>query len=363
MNLRNYLVLSSLMFVNLFIFIFVVFGITEKNYFLAGLLSLTILLVIGITTAYSIYHEKRYAYTTSALFFALSLVETAILYFAITSYLIIILVLISVLGFIISIDNFVFSRSKKIQKPKATLTKWVEAEDKKEKTQAQPKTYLLKQIDEFEKEVEQKEALKKEIPALTPVKKPKKEPRIIFKDEQEDMENELDRIQKLFEPYFDELQKKEAQKTKSTGIEKPAEKLSEHEWAEKEWADLRKKFMHLPEKEPIKATKESADEAGRYYDEEDLQKDIKEAEGKKIIKIRPVKIIQVKQKRRELKAKKKTKLKKPSLPGKYIASEFGKAYHLPKCDFAKKIPRANRIWFKTAKTAEREGYEKHNCVK
>ncbi len=49
-------------------------------------------------------------------------------------------------------------------------------------------------------------------------------------------------------------------------------------------------------------------------------------------------------------------------PGKYVASENGKSYHTAKCRFAKRIKKKNRIWFKTRRKAESEGYEPHDCA-
>ena len=49
--------------------------------------------------------------------------------------------------------------------------------------------------------------------------------------------------------------------------------------------------------------------------------------------------------------------------GVFIASKNSKIYHLPDCSYAKKIKDENKIWFKSAKEAEKAGYSPHSCVK
>jgi len=49
-------------------------------------------------------------------------------------------------------------------------------------------------------------------------------------------------------------------------------------------------------------------------------------------------------------------------PGKYIASKTGAKFHAPKCDWAKKIKKANAVWFDSKEEAKKEGYKKDDCV-
>ena len=49
-------------------------------------------------------------------------------------------------------------------------------------------------------------------------------------------------------------------------------------------------------------------------------------------------------------------------PGKYIASKRGAVYHAPKCDWAKKIYKSQRVWFKSDDEAKKAGYKKHSCL-
>lgn len=49
-------------------------------------------------------------------------------------------------------------------------------------------------------------------------------------------------------------------------------------------------------------------------------------------------------------------------PGKYVASKTGSSYHIPKCDWAKKIKENNRVWFDDEKEAKKN-YKAHSCVK
>jgi len=50
-------------------------------------------------------------------------------------------------------------------------------------------------------------------------------------------------------------------------------------------------------------------------------------------------------------------------PGKFIASKTASNYHIPKCDWAKKIKKKNVVWFNSKQEAKKKGYKKHNCVK
>lgn len=50
-------------------------------------------------------------------------------------------------------------------------------------------------------------------------------------------------------------------------------------------------------------------------------------------------------------------------PGKFLASKTGKKYHVPKCDFAKKIPNKRQVWFNEKKEAAKKGYKPCKCIK
>jgi hypothetical protein len=49
-------------------------------------------------------------------------------------------------------------------------------------------------------------------------------------------------------------------------------------------------------------------------------------------------------------------------PGKYVASKRGKYFHEPKSEWAKKITKANQIWFQDKKEAYKQGYKAHQDV-
>jgi len=49
-------------------------------------------------------------------------------------------------------------------------------------------------------------------------------------------------------------------------------------------------------------------------------------------------------------------------PGKYIASKSGTKYHAPKCDWAKKIKKANAVWYDSKQEAKKAGYKADACV-
>ncbi|MDP7141267.1 MAG: hypothetical protein QF362_01855 [Candidatus Woesearchaeota archaeon] len=49
-------------------------------------------------------------------------------------------------------------------------------------------------------------------------------------------------------------------------------------------------------------------------------------------------------------------------PGKYIASETGKRFHTPKCQWAEKINKDKAIWFDSEEEAVSKGYERDKCI-
>ena len=55
-------------------------------------------------------------------------------------------------------------------------------------------------------------------------------------------------------------------------------------------------------------------------------------------------------------------VKKEFKPGKYIASRTGSKFHSPKCDWAKKIKKANAVWFDSKEEASKAGYKADDCV-
>ena len=48
--------------------------------------------------------------------------------------------------------------------------------------------------------------------------------------------------------------------------------------------------------------------------------------------------------------------------GMFVASKNSKIYHLPDCNYAKRIKDENKIWFKSEKEAGERGYSPHSCV-
>ena len=50
-------------------------------------------------------------------------------------------------------------------------------------------------------------------------------------------------------------------------------------------------------------------------------------------------------------------------PGKFVASKNSNSYHLPKCEWAKKIAKSRRVWFVSEQEAEEKGFKKHSCLK
>ena len=50
-------------------------------------------------------------------------------------------------------------------------------------------------------------------------------------------------------------------------------------------------------------------------------------------------------------------------PGKYVASKTGKKFHVPKCDWAKKINKSRQVWFNDQDEAKQKGLKPCDCVK
>ena len=67
-------------------------------------------------------------------------------------------------------------------------------------------------------------------------------------------------------------------------------------------------------------------------------------------------------KSKPVKSSKSKIVKAKHSPGKYVASKRGKYYHEPKSEWAKKIKKANQVWFKNKKEAWDKGYKAHPDV-
>src|SRR3989344_1442079 len=74
------------------------------------------------------------------------------------------------------------------------------------------------------------------------------------------------------------------------------------------------------------------------------------------------KVVEAKVEPTELKEKAPA-VKATFTPGKYVASKRSNVYHEPKCEWAKKIQKARRVWFVSREEALNKGYKKHDCVK
>jgi hypothetical protein len=65
---------------------------------------------------------------------------------------------------------------------------------------------------------------------------------------------------------------------------------------------------------------------------------------------------------KEVKTAAKTSAKTQYSPGKFLASKRGNVYHLPKCDWAKRISKTGQVWFKSKEEAWEKGYKAHSCI-
>lgn len=48
--------------------------------------------------------------------------------------------------------------------------------------------------------------------------------------------------------------------------------------------------------------------------------------------------------------------------GIFVGSRNSNKYHLPDCQWAKRIKKENEIWFKSEKEAQEKGYQPHSCI-
>ena len=60
--------------------------------------------------------------------------------------------------------------------------------------------------------------------------------------------------------------------------------------------------------------------------------------------------------------KKEAHVSKAFTPGKFVASKKANKFHSPKCDWAKRIDKANQIWFNSEQEAKSQGFEADRCV-
>jgi len=60
--------------------------------------------------------------------------------------------------------------------------------------------------------------------------------------------------------------------------------------------------------------------------------------------------------------KRETKVETKFSPGKFVASKNSNVYHIPKCDWAKKIVKSRQLWFNSKNEAWENGYKAHSCV-
>ncbi len=60
--------------------------------------------------------------------------------------------------------------------------------------------------------------------------------------------------------------------------------------------------------------------------------------------------------------KREAKVETKFSPGKFVASKNSNVYHIPKCDWAKKIVKSRQLWFNSKNEAWENGYKAHSCV-
>jgi len=73
--------------------------------------------------------------------------------------------------------------------------------------------------------------------------------------------------------------------------------------------------------------------------------------------------IKKKEEEEEFEASEEPEVSKEFKPGKFVASKTGSKYHIPKCDWAKRIKKSNQVWFDDEGEAKKEGYKADSCLK
>ena len=78
-----------------------------------------------------------------------------------------------------------------------------------------------------------------------------------------------------------------------------------------------------------------------------------------------ISVVSIGEKEREPKPvteKKDDVVLKTYTPGKVVSSKRAKYYHAPKCDWAKKIKKANQVWYDSDDEAKADGLKAHDCL-
>jgi hypothetical protein len=76
-----------------------------------------------------------------------------------------------------------------------------------------------------------------------------------------------------------------------------------------------------------------------------------------------VSIAESKPKEKKQKPQKKVEIEKIYWPGKFVSSKTSSYYHIPSCDWAKKIKDAKQVWYGTEEEAKKAGMKRHSCIK
>ena len=114
---KKYFVIIAIFFINLIGLTSIIFSI--KPFFIFELLVLSLFLISAVVIMYCIYHNKEEAWIVSLFFFAAYLINITFLYFySQNQALFVLLILTTIIGFIISIENI---RGKAKTKPKKEI--------------------------------------------------------------------------------------------------------------------------------------------------------------------------------------------------------------------------------------------------
>jgi len=115
----------------------------------------------------------------------------------------------------------------------------------------------------------------------------------------------------------------------------------------------------------IQEVKKELEEIKKRKEVEELEKEAKILEKTEEEIKKEDKIVELKKEAKILKEaeEKVMEIKKAYSPGKFVASENSNKFHIPKCDWAKRIKKKRRIWFSSEAEARKKGYSAHSCLK
>lgn len=112
--------------------------------------------------------------------------------------------------------------------------------------------------------------------------------------------------------------------------------------------------------EPVTATPYSKSQY--YYPYSDNAEQIKEDLKEEVKKEAKSELKEEVKQEVKSELKREQKVNATYTPGKFVGSDKGNKFHIPKCVWAANIKKENQVWFDSEEEAIRRGYKKHNCT-